>query len=45
MKPALEGKKMLEILQTTLSQQLTVLRNEGLVMTRREGAHLLCDSR
>ena len=30
----------LGILQPTLSQQLTVLRNEDLVQTRREGKHV-----
>ena len=30
----------LGILQPTLSQQLTVLRNEALVETRREGKHI-----
>ena len=30
----------LGILQPTLSQQLTVLRGEGLVETRREGKHI-----
>lgn len=30
----------LGITQPTLSQQLTVLRDEGLVLTRREGKHV-----
>lgn len=35
-----ELEKSLEICQPTLSQQLTVLRDEGLVTTRREGKHI-----
>ena len=35
-----ELEEMLGILQPTLSQQLTVLREEGLVDTRREGKHI-----
>nr|WP_282564133.1 MULTISPECIES: metalloregulator ArsR/SmtB family transcription factor [Providencia] len=35
-----ELEEQLGILQPTLSQQLTVLRNEGLVMTRREGKRI-----
>ncbi|EKT65140.1 ArsR/SmtB family transcription factor [Providencia burhodogranariea] len=31
---------LLGIQQPTLSQQLTVLRNEGLVVTRRDGKHI-----
>jgi len=32
--------RLLDIHQPTLSQQLGVLRNEGLVQTRREGKHI-----
>lgn len=32
--------RLLDIRQPTLSQQLGVLRNEGLVKTRREGKHI-----
>lgn len=32
--------KLLDIRQPTLSQQLGVLRNEGLVHTRRDGKHI-----
>ena len=35
-----ELEQLLGITQPTLSQQLTVLREEGLVATRREGKHI-----
>jgi len=35
-----EIEALLGITQPTLSQQLTVLRAEGLVITRREGKHI-----
>jgi len=35
-----ELEELLGIVQPTLSQQLTVLRNEELVTTRREGKHI-----
>ena len=35
-----ELEELLGIVQPTLSQQLTVLRDEGLVSTRREGKHI-----
>lgn len=35
-----ELEEILEIHQPTLSQQLTVLRNEGLVITRKEGKNI-----
>jgi DNA-binding transcriptional ArsR family regulator len=35
-----ELEALLGIVQPTLSQQLTVLRDEGLVQTRREGKHI-----
>lgn len=35
-----ELETLLQIQQPTLSQQLTVLRNEGLVITRREGKRI-----
>ena len=35
-----ELEEMLGIVQPTLSQQLTVLREEGLVVTRREGKNI-----
>jgi len=35
-----EIESLLNIEQPTLSQQLTVLRDEGLVSTRREGKHI-----
>ena len=35
-----ELESSLNILQPTLSQQLTVLREEGLVTTRRQGKHI-----
>ena len=35
-----ELEELLDIRQPTLSQQLSVLRNEGLVATRRDGKHI-----